>query len=194
MRRAIGDPHKHVHVVNDSRESLRMFPTKIKKISFAVAAAFPAAMVLASGAQAQTAPSVAFQAPRDGQTISSQIQGTSCYSSVTGATSVGTTVAYYLDGTLINTAGQAPWNCIIDPRLVQNGAHAFKAVVTDGAGRTGSQQITLNTTGSRLTSATTTPTPTPTPTPTVTPSPTPTPTSTTALPAPTSGPLDIWFK
>src|SRR3954466_4243283 len=161
----------------------------MKKLSFAVGAAFPAAMLLAAGAQAQTAPTVAFQAPRDGQTISAPIQGTNCFSSISASTTVGNTVAYYFDGTLINTAGQAPWNCIIDPRNQQNGAHIFKAVVTDGNGRTGSQQITLNTTGSWLTPTAATITPTPTPTVTPTPTPTPTPTTSAALPAPTSGPL-----
>jgi len=109
---------------------------QLKKLSLAFSAAFPA---LALPAWAQTTPTVAFQAPRNGQTISAPISGTSCYSAVSGATSVGTTVAYYFDGKLINTAGQAPWNCIIDPRLQQNGAHTFKAVVTDGNGRTSSQ-------------------------------------------------------
>src|SRR3954465_14975835 len=164
----------------------------MKKLSLAVAAVFPATLLFAAGAQAQTAPTVAFQAPRDGQTISAPIQGTSCFSSISASTTVGNTVAYYFDGILINTAGQAPWNCIIDPRNQQNGAHIFKAVVTDGNGRTGSQQITLNTTGSWLTpTAGTIPPPPP---PTVTPTPTPTPTTSAALPAPTSGPLNIWFK
>src|SRR5689334_18404688 len=145
-----------------------MYSIKMKELGFAVAAAFPATFLVASGAHAQSAPTVAFQAPRNGQTISAQISGTSCYSAVGNATAIGTTVAYYLDGKLMNTAGKSPWYCILDPRLVQNGAHTFKAVVTDGNGRTGSQQITINTTGSWLTptATTTTPTPTPTPTPT----------------------------
>ena len=87
---------------------------------------------------AHAAPTVAFKAPANGQTISGNLyQSSACE---VGGSSIDR-VKFYLDMTALNTEEDAPWLCNLDTRKFSNGTHMLRAVAYDSAGASKSTQI-----------------------------------------------------
>ena len=87
-------------------------------------------------------PSVSFNAPASGATISGHLE--TCQVTATDADGVKQ-VQWYLDSTLVNTEMVAPYDsCNLDTTKFANGTHVLRAVATDSKGATGSAQLSVN--------------------------------------------------
>src|SRR4051812_12792389 len=107
---------------------------KVAKIAAAVAMAFSAG--------AYAAPTISFQAPLEGGTLSGNVQGPpNCI--VTGTNLVR--VMFYLNGVLTNTDGNLSngLGCWIDTTKYLNGSYTVKAVGYDAAGATATPTRTI---------------------------------------------------
>jgi hypothetical protein len=89
---------------------------------------------------ANSAPTVSFTTPSNGQTVSGPL---SCEAAATDDKGVAQ-VTFSLGATLLNTDVSAPWQCGVDTTLFANGTHVLKAVATDAEGATGTAQISIN--------------------------------------------------
>lgn len=111
-----------------------------------------------------TPPSVNWQAPTSGVTISGQIEGSACEVSATDSNGIQS-VVFKVDGTTLNTESDAPWNCRFDSTKVVSGSHTLTATAYDPTGN--SQSV------SRTVTVANAPAPAPSPEPTPSPSPSP---------------------
>ena len=78
-----------------------------------------------------SAPTVQFKAPTSGGTMTGSYAD-SALCEVTGKNIAR--VIFYMDATLLNTEGYAPWQCKFDSTKFANGAHTLKAAAYDSAG------------------------------------------------------------
>ncbi|HYQ79597.1 MAG TPA: Ig-like domain-containing protein, partial [Solirubrobacterales bacterium] len=69
-----------------------------------------------------TPPSVAWKAPVAGATVKGKISGTTCEAAAGDDRGVKR-VVMVLDGAVLNTESDAPWNCSFDSTKVADGAH-----------------------------------------------------------------------
>ena len=76
-----------------------------------------------------------------------------------------------VDGAVLNTESDAPWNCSFDSTKVADGTHTLSATAYDTAGNTRTASISVNV--ANLVDPAPAPTPVPTPEPEPAPSPTP---------------------
>ncbi|MGQ0651778.1 MAG: Ig-like domain-containing protein, partial [Betaproteobacteria bacterium] len=95
-----------------------------------------------------------FKAPRNGNTVSGVLSGTSCYVAGSGITRV----AFKVDSTALNadTTMSDGMQCVLDTTKLSNGTHTLTATATGSNGATRSDVISINVQNS----GTTTPTPT----------------------------------
>jgi Bacterial Ig domain len=114
-----------------------------------------------------TAPSVAWLVPTAGATVSGAISGSSCEAKASDNIRVDR-VVLKVDGAVLNTESDAPWNCKFDSTLVGNGAHTLTATAYDAAGNSRSASVTVN-----VSNVAPAPAPEPAPEPAPTPSPSP---------------------
>src|SRR5262245_6152504 len=140
-----------------------------------------AVMSLALPFAADAAPTVKWDQPTAGKTISGRINaGSNCQASGTGISRV----QFFIDSNQLNADTGSPFQCSIDTSRYTNGAHTMKVVAYDSKGASSTATVSVNiqngTSTGGSTGGTTTPPPTTTPT-----EPTPT-TPTTTLPAPTA--------
>ena len=127
-----------------------------------------------------TPPAVSFSKPANGSTVSGVI---SCLANATDSDGVAK-LQWYLGSTLLNTESLSPFDtCNLDTRKFADGVHTLRAVATDKKGAVGEGSVSLTIKNGTTTSTPTAPT-----------APTAPSTGTTALPAPTTGTLEVWFK
>src|SRR5262252_4233651 len=91
-----------------------------------------------------TPPTVAISAPAPGATVSGSTVTLSAAASSPGAVSK---VQFFVDGSLVGTAGQAPWQVTWNSATVANGSHTITATATDSAGNSATSAgstITVN--------------------------------------------------
>jgi hypothetical protein len=128
---------------------------------------FPIALaVLAVCGAAQAAPVVSFKAPLPNATVSGTLSGGACEALVSSSAAV-TKVRFSVDsGTNpIGTADRAaPWRCSLDTTRLANGSHKLIVRAFDVNGESDKATITINVQNG------------------------------SATPAPSAGPLDVWFK
>jgi hypothetical protein len=97
-----------------------------------------------SAASTNQAPTVAFKAPTEGQTLSGSIvQSSACEVDARDDKGVKQ-VQFFLGTTALNTEYLAPWNCDIDTRNFPDGTHVLSALATDSDGATGSAQVSIS--------------------------------------------------
>ena len=94
-----------------------------------------------------TAPSVAWQAPTNGATVSGTLDGPSCLIAASDASGIDR-VEITVDGAALATERYAPYDCTVDSTKVANGSHTFTATAYDGAGnsRTATATVTVSNT------------------------------------------------
>src|SRR5262245_3628502 len=150
-----------------------------------------AVMSLALPFVADAAPTVKWDSPTAGKTISGRINaGTNCQASGTGISRV----QFFIDSTQLNADSASPFQCSIDTSRYPNGAHTMKVVAYDSRGASTTATVNVNIQNGTTSTPTTPTTPPPTTTPT-TPPPTTTPTTPTTLPAPGAATSpNVWFK
>src|SRR5499427_1071902 len=91
-----------------------------------------------------TPPTVAVSAPAPGAMVSGSTVTLSAAASSPGAVSK---VQFFVDGSLVGTASQAPWNVTWNSATVANGSHTVTATATDSAGNSASSAglaVTVN--------------------------------------------------
>lgn len=116
-----------------------------------------------------TPPTVSWQAPTAGGTVSGNLDGGStCVANASDASGVST-VVFKVDGNTANTEIEAPWNCHIDTTKLSNGTHTFTATAVDAVGNSGSASITVTVANGTAPTPSTTPEPSPAPEPTPSP-------------------------
>ena len=123
-----------------------------------------------------------FKSPLSGATVSGVLQGNTCYVAGRGVSRI----EFFLDATLLNTDSNVAdgMSCVLDTTKFANGKHQLKAVAYSSTGASYIDTTTINI--SNTTTTTTAPPPTTTTTTTTT--------TSSALPAPTAGTLEVWFK
>ena len=131
-----------------------------------------------------TAPSVAWKTPSASATVKGKITGATCEANASDARGVKR-VVMAVDGAILNTESDAPWNCSFDSTKVKDGAHTLTATAYDAAGnsRTASVAVTVANASAPAPAPTPKPAPEPVPTPQPTPEPAPAPAPTDAAPA-----------
>ena len=87
-----------------------------------------------------SAPTVSFTTPSNGQTVSGSL---SCEAAATDDKGVAQ-VQFFLGATALNTDFAAPWQCSVDTRSFANGTHVLNAIATDAEGAIGTAQISVN--------------------------------------------------
>ncbi|HKO38672.1 MAG TPA: Ig-like domain-containing protein [Solirubrobacterales bacterium] len=90
-----------------------------------------------------TAPSVAWAVPTAGATVSGSISGSTCEAKASDDVEVDH-VVMKVDGAVLNTESDAPWNCKFDSTLVGNGSHTLTATAYDAAGNSRTASVTVN--------------------------------------------------
>ncbi|HST68376.1 MAG TPA: Ig-like domain-containing protein [Solirubrobacterales bacterium] len=90
-----------------------------------------------------TAPSVAWLVPTAGATVSGAISGASCEAKASDDVAVDR-VVMKVDGAVLNTESDGPWNCKFDSTLVGNGSHTLTATAYDAAGNSSTASVTVN--------------------------------------------------
>jgi hypothetical protein len=155
----------------------------LNRLSAAVALAFVSTVPFSAFAEA---PSVNWRTPTAGATLAGTISGSACAADATSSVGMSR-VTFWIGNMQVSNDYSSPWNCSLDTRKLRDGSYTMRvdAVSSRGELRSVSRNVTIR---NATTSGGTTTTPTTTTTTTTTP------TSTTALPAPTSGSLDVWFK
>jgi hypothetical protein len=143
----------------------------------------PAPSPGASPAGDTATPSVSWQLPTAGATVSGGIQGSACEAAASDNRGIER-VVMKVDGTTLNTESDAPWNCNFDSTKVGDGTHALTATAYDAAGNSRTATTTVNVANAPAPAPTPTPSPTPAPAPETSPSPLPS-------PAPASGSLVV---
>lgn len=86
-----------------------------------------------------TPPTISFNSPTNGATVSGSISVQVAASDDTGVSSV----TLYLDGTAVASASAAPYTFAWNTTAVSNGTHTLKAVAADAAGNTASASISV---------------------------------------------------
>ncbi|HEX5609707.1 MAG TPA: Ig-like domain-containing protein [Solirubrobacterales bacterium] len=117
-----------------------------------------------------TAPSVSWQAPTAGATVSGNIEGTKCVANASDAGGVDR-VVMKVDGSTLNTEIADPWNCHFDTTKVTNGSHTLSATAFDDAGNSRTASVTVNVANVPTPSSAPAPNPEPAPAPAPAPSP-----------------------
>ena len=79
------------------------------------------------------APSVSWSAPANAARVSGRVEGSACEALARDDVGVAR-VDFYVDGRLLNTEREAPYNCYWDTRTVPDGPHRLKAVARDTHG------------------------------------------------------------
>ena len=120
-----------------------------------------------------TPPSVAWLRPSAGATVKGKISGSTCEAGATDDRGVRR-VVMAVDGVVLNTESDAPWNCSFDSTKVSDGGHTLTATAYDAAGNSRAASVTVNVANNPAPA----PKPEPTPEPTPEPEPTPTPVDT----------------
>lgn len=130
-----------------------------------------------------TVPTVAWQTPAAGATVTGKIEGPACQVSASDDRGIDT-VVFSLDGTSLNTENESPYNCIFDSTRVADGSHTLTATARDAAGNSRSASLTIKV--SNAPAPASAPAPAPEPTSSEEPAPAPAPTSEpTSTPSPT---------
>lgn len=129
-----------------------------------------------------TAPTVAWQTPATGATVTGKIEGPACQVSASDDRGIDA-VLFSVDGTALNTENETPYNCSFDSTRVADGSHTLTATARDAAGNSRSVSLTVDV-ANQVVSPPTEPAPAPSPEPTSTPTSEPTSTPTPA-PSPT---------
>jgi hypothetical protein len=119
-----------------------------------------------------TAPSVGWLSPAPGATVKDRIGGAACEASATDDRGVKR-VVMAVDGVVLNSESDAPWNCSFDSTKVRDGSHTLTATAYDAAGNSRAASVTVNVANAPAPKPTPEPEPTPKPTPTPEPEPTP---------------------
>jgi hypothetical protein len=114
-----------------------------------------------------TAPVVAWLVPTAGASVSGAISSASCEAKAGDENGVDR-VVMKVDGTVLNTESDAPWNCKFDSTLVANGSHTLTATAYDAAGNSRTAAVTVN-----VSNVAPAPAPEPAPEPAPAPSPSP---------------------
>lgn len=126
-----------------------------------------------------TPPSVAWKTPAAGATVKGKLSGSACEALASDERGVRR-VVMAVDGVVLNTESDAPWNCGFDSTRVSDGAHTLTATAYDAAGNSRAASVTV--TVANKPAPTPNPEPTPEPEPKPTPEPEPTPAPTDAAP------------
>jgi hypothetical protein len=84
-----------------------------------------------------TAPSVSWQVPTAGATVSGKIEGPACQVAANDDRGVQR-VVFKVDNTTLNTETEVPYNCIFDTTKVGDGTHTLTATAFDAAGNSSS--------------------------------------------------------
>ena len=90
-----------------------------------------------------TRPSVGWQAPTTGSSVSGKLEGRSCVAGASDDQGVER-VEFRLDGAPLNTERVTPYNCYFDTTTVADGAHTLTATAYDVAGNARSASIVVN--------------------------------------------------
>jgi hypothetical protein len=122
-----------------------------------------------------TAPTVSWVTPGSGATVRGKISGSACEASASDDRGV-VQVVMKVDGTILNSESDAPWNCSFDSTKVGDGSHTLSATAYDKAGNSRTASVTVNVANAAAPKPSPEPAPTPAPAPAPTPAPTPTPT------------------
>jgi hypothetical protein len=121
-------------------------------------------------APTDTAPNVTWATPVAGSNVTRKISGSTCEALASDDKGI-VKVVMKVDGAVLNTESDAPWNCSFDSTKVSDGTHTLSATAYDTGGNTRTASISVNV--SNLVDPAPEPTPAPTPEPQPTPSPTP---------------------
>ena len=89
---------------------------------------------------ANSAPTVSFTTPSNGQTVSGSL---SCEATASDDRGVAQ-VQFSLGTTSLNTDLSSPWQCAVDTTRFPNGSHVLRAVATDTDGATASIEISID--------------------------------------------------
>ncbi|HEX5988985.1 MAG TPA: Ig-like domain-containing protein [Solirubrobacterales bacterium] len=136
-----------------------------------------------------TPPSVAWLTPSAGATVKGKIGGSACEASAADERGVKR-VVMAVDGAVLNTESDAPWNCSFDSTKIADGAHTLTATAYDAAGNSRTAAVTVNVANKPVPTPTPEPEPEPEPEPTPEPEPAPVPTDsppTVSWATPTAG-------
>jgi outer membrane biosynthesis protein TonB len=121
-------------------------------------------------APADAAPTVKWATPVAGSNVTRIISGSTCEALASDDKGI-VKVVMKVDGTVLNTESDAPWNCNFDSTKVGDGTHVLSATAYDTAGNSRTASISVNV--SNLVDPAPEPTPAPEPEPAPSPSPTP---------------------
>jgi thermitase len=99
-----------------------------------------AARAVAAAASVQSPPTVSFQSPTSGSTISGTVSTQVSASSTVGIASV----SLYLDSVLTGTALASPYTWSVNTTTMNNGSHSFVAVAKDTLGNSSSTTSSVN--------------------------------------------------
>jgi hypothetical protein len=108
-----------------------------------------------------TPPTVSWKAPIAGSTVKGTIQGSACEVAAGDNRGVSS-VVYKVDGSILNTESDAPWNCTYNTTRVTNGAQTLTVTAYDAGGNSRSASVAVTVSNA----------PAPAPEPSTTPSPT----------------------
>jgi hypothetical protein len=89
-----------------------------------------------------TAPTVAWQEPSAGATVTGKLNESNCTATATDAAGVDR-VVFKIDGTTFNTERVVPYNCIVDTTKVADGTHTLTATAYDAAGNSSSTSVSV---------------------------------------------------
>jgi hypothetical protein len=111
-----------------------------------------AVIALLSAANAQAAPSVSWQAPHNGQTLSGTLSGSACAAGVSSSVAMSR-VTFWANNWQINNDYSSPFNCSFDTTRLKDGAYTLRAVAYDsnGASTTSSINVTIKNSGATTT-------------------------------------------
>ena len=130
----------------------------------------PAPRPTPAPAPTDAAPDVSWATPVAGSTVTRKISGSTCEAIASDDRGIEK-VVMKVDGAVLNTESDAPWNCSFDSTWVGDGVHTLSATAYDTAGNTATASISVNV--SNLTDPVPAPVPDPEPTPAPAPAPTP---------------------
>jgi len=116
------------------------------------------------------APNVSWATPIAGSTVTRKISGSTCEALASDDKGIEK-VVMKIDGAILNTESDAPWNCSFDSTKVSDGTHTLSATAYDTAGNTRTASISVKV--SNVVDPVPEPIPDPEPTPAPTPAPTP---------------------
>ena len=107
-----------------------------------------------------TPPSVGWKTPGAGATVKGKISGSTCEAAAGDDRGVKR-VVMAVDGAVLNTESDAPWNCTFDSTKVADGSHTLSATAYDAAGNASSASVTVNVANAPASAPNPVPTPSP---------------------------------